>query len=819
MPKFSLITTNFTGGELSPQLAKGRVDIAKYNNGAARLENCAITVMGGLKRRPGSRFVRIEDDAVTVRLMEFIYNRQQAYAIGMISRLGVTYGEMHFYRAGATLTDGGAPVTVRIPYNADQIGTCNYVQKADTAFFAHEEVPAQRLQRFSETQWSFTEVPFITPPFEEQGHNIPVTLLLGQRTPGVNVLVQSSTPGTFLPTDVGRHIIYGGGYALVTERLNDSQVRVEIKTPFPSVDVPAGLWNLEGSPQGDICASNKGRAGQQVSLQANFQYFEPAKAITGFIGGNGTAMVTCSGHGYTTGDTVRVSIGQSFMGTIIVVDSNTFGIAAPEIQGGITTSGTCARATISVGNELFRALDVGKYVVLNGGLIRIDTVVNTALARGTVLRELTSDVPAGPNAWSLESEAWNSVKGYPRSVTISKQRLMYAGSPGYPQNLWASAIQQYLSFQFGTNDDDAFRFELDGPRNSPILHLTAARQLLVLTEADEMSIKGGQEKSVSPTNIQKTDESTAGANYVRPVKVGNEMLFVQAAGKRVMSVAYRFDIDGFSAADRTIFSSHVTGDGITQLAHQKDPDSLLYAVRTDGEMAVCAYDIDQEVTGWSRWITQGAYRSACVVPTAAGEEVYVAVQRNLWKETLPGVGSLVDRWVIEVMDPDMLVDCGIKGSDPAGKATWGGLAHLESREVQCVADGAYMGTFTVSGGQITLPRAAKEVQIGLAFTSTVEMLQPEVGGGGQTAQGSQVNVHEVVVRVLDTRGVEINGKPIDPRRFGANLLDQPPPAFQRDVRAITLQDEIYKTQVVIQQSYPLPFHLLNVVRKVTVNDA
>lgn len=815
MPKFALITTNFTGGELSPQLAKGRVDIAKYNNGAAIIENCTITVTGGLKRRPGSRFVRVEDSATTVRLLDFIYNREQSYALAMVGYLGSGFDEMHFYQAGAIITDGGPPVSVRIPYNTAQIPRVNYVQKADTAFFTHESVAPQRLQRFSPTQWAMTDVPLITPPFEEQGHYPGLALTLAQATPGAGVTVTSAGPGDFLISDVGRHIVYGGGYALITGYTSVTQVTVTIKTPFPSTSVPAGAWNLEGSPQGDICASNKGRPGQQVSLQANFQYFDVAKSITGFIGGNGTAIVTCTGHGYSTGDTVRVSVGQSFMGSIIVVDSNTFGIAAPEISGGIATSGSCARAQIVSGQELFRPADVGAIVNLNGGLIRIDSVTSSALARGTFLREMSSDVPAGPNAWSLEQAAWNATKGYPRAVTISKQRLMYAGSPGFPQNLWASAIQQYLSFQFGTNDDEAFRFELDGPRNSPILHLAPARQLVVLTEADEMSIKGGQEKAVSPTNIQKTDESTAGANYVRPVKVGNEMLFVQAAGKKVMSVAYRFDIDGFSAADRTIFSAHITGEGVTQLAHQKDPDSLLYAVRADGQMAVCAYDIDQEVTGWARWVTQGQYRSVCVIPTASGEEVYAAVQRMLKRD----VGDdFVSKWCVEVMDPDMLVDCGVKASDPSGKATWDGLDHLEGKEVQCVADGAYMGTFTVAGGEITLPRDAFEVQVGLAFTSTVEMLQPEVGGGGQTAQGSQVNVHEVVVRVLDTRGVEINGKPLDPRRFGPNLLDQPPPAFQRDVRTLTLQDEIYKTKVVIQQSYPLPFHLLNVVRKVTVND-
>lgn len=812
MPKFALISTNFTGGELSPQLARGRVDIAKYNNGAAKIENCVITVTGGVKRRPGSRFIRMEPNATTIRLMDFVYSRQQAYALAMIG--DGSGNRIHFYRDRAAVLVGGSPVSVAMPYGPTHLPRVNYVQKADTAFFAHESIFPQRLQRFAETQWALTDVPFITQPFEEQGHYPGVPLTLGQATPGSGINVTAGSPGAFLKTDVGRHIAYGGGYALITAYTSATQVTATIKTPFPSTSVPASGWNLEGSPQGDIAAANKGRPGQQITLQANFQYFETSKSITGFIGGNGTAIITCEGHDYDTGDTVRIAVGGlSAMGNIIVVDSSTFGIAAPEIQGGISTEGSCARAVIVDQSELFRAEDVGSYVNLNGGLIRIDQVVDSTVARGTVLRELTSDVPAGPNAWTLEQNAWTLGQGYPRAVTIQKQRLLYAGSFGFPQNLWASGIQQYLSFQFGTNDDDAFRFELDGPRNSPILHLAPARQLMVLTEADEMSVKGGNEKAVGPTNIQKTDESTAGANYVRPVKVGNEVLFVQASGRRVMGVGYRFDIDGFAAADRTVFSSHITGSGITQMAHQKDPDSSLFAVRADGQMAVCAYDIDQEVVGWSRWVTDGQYRSVCIVPTSTSEDVYVAVQRNLKVG-----GVFADRWAIEVMDPDMLVDCGVVGTNPAGQATWTGLTHLEGKTVVCVADGSYMGEFTVTSGQITLPRTAKDVQIGLPFTNTIEMLQPEVGGNGQTAQGSQVNVHEVIVRLLDTRGVEINDKPIDPRRFGPNLLDQPPPPFTRDVRPLTLQDEIYKTRVEIKQSYPLPFHLLNVVRKVTVND-
>ncbi|EKO1546247.1 hypothetical protein VZ882_004986, partial [Salmonella enterica] len=48
----NLIKTNFTAGEVSPRLM-GRVDIARYANGAKIIENAVVVVQGGVVRRPG----------------------------------------------------------------------------------------------------------------------------------------------------------------------------------------------------------------------------------------------------------------------------------------------------------------------------------------------------------------------------------------------------------------------------------------------------------------------------------------------------------------------------------------------------------------------------------------------------------------------------------------------------------------------------------------------------------------------------------------------------------------------------------------------
>ena len=71
MARVSIINTNFTAGELSEDLF-GRVDITKYNNGAATLENFIVQPHGGITRRSGSRFVKeVKTSANATRLFPF----------------------------------------------------------------------------------------------------------------------------------------------------------------------------------------------------------------------------------------------------------------------------------------------------------------------------------------------------------------------------------------------------------------------------------------------------------------------------------------------------------------------------------------------------------------------------------------------------------------------------------------------------------------------------------------------------------------------------------------------------------------------------
>jgi hypothetical protein len=523
------------------------------------------------------------------------------------------------------------------------------------------------------------------------------------------------------------------------------------------------------------------------------------------VSGSGLALITA----YVDTSNVTCTIQSAFSGTAIASGAWTLD-GTPQTTCTVSAVGPVGTAiTATLGAAGWRATgEVGKYIKVNGGLLKITGYTSSTVLQGIVQQVLTSTTAAIANSWTLNSSIWNAVSKYPRAVTLHEQRLLLAGSAGYPQTLLGSRIGDTLNFELGTLDTDAYSRELATDQIAPIVHLSQGRRLMVFTSSNEMSLRGGNEKPITPTNIQKNDESSAGSNKVRAVKVGNELLFVQRAGRKVRACGYRADIDGFDSPDRTVFSEHITSSGIVDMAFQQEPDALLSCVRADGQMAQCTYDSEQEVNAWGRWLTDGLVESVATIPTATSEQTWVIVNRT--------INGMTKRFV-EYFDPILKTDCAKTDTSGVDKTSWTGFAHLEGKTVKVLADGIYQGEQVVSGGTVTT-RAARAIEVGLGFTPKIVLLNPEAGSTGGTSQGATVSVGEVIVRVLDTVGIQVNGKPIDFRKMGSMLLDRPPEVGTGDLRQVTLSDELYRNELTISQPDPVDFHVLAVIRKCTIND-
>lgn len=535
--------------------------------------------------------------------------------------------------------------------------------------------------------------------------------------------------------------------------------------------------------------------------------FYPADVGRDIVAGGGLGTITA----YVDPNTVTVQVLQPFpAGTF---ESQAWAIAGSP-NATLTPSGkdpVGAGITLTLSAAGWRGEDAGKYVRINGGLCRITSIASTTIANAVIVRTMTSTVAAPAQSWTLEGTMWGDAFGYPRCGTSYEQRTWLAGSPGFPQTVWASALGEDLDFTIGVLDDDAMSFAIAGGETNPIMHLANARGLVALTSAGEFSIRGGQDKALTPTNLQVKDQSNFGTSQVRPARVGAEIYFVQRASRKLRALSpNQYDDGQYVAPDMAVLAEHVTFSGIADIAYQADPDALLYAVRNDGQIATLTADRDQDVFAWSRQITQGAFEAVESVPTADGDQVFVVVSR--------AVNGATTRF-IEKFEAGLHTDCAITGHSDAGAATWGGLSHLVGRTVQAKGDGVYLGEFVVDGsGQITLPRAANDVEIGLAYVTAVKTLTPEFMGPTGSSQGHQLSANEVKVRLLDTIGCTVNLQEVAFRKLGLGVLDQPPAPFTGDKKAGNLGwgDGTYQT--LVQQVLPYPFHLLAVITRLTANE-
>lgn len=726
MARFNLIQTNFTAGELSPRMY-GRVDVARYNSGAKRIENCVVLIHGGCLRRPGLLYVApTKTSAQHSRLIPYVFNVEQAYQL----EFGGAYVRFYDSTGAQIESSPGVPYEIVSPYAAADLHEIDFCQGADTMFLFHADYPTQRLQRFGNTDWRLQPVPWVTEPFDEIGIRYNVALTLSATTVGTGRTV-TAAGATFTNADIGRDIEWDGGSATITAFTSTTVVTATITSPFKNTAVPANAWLLTASPISTITPSAEKPVGQIITL-------------------------------------------------------------------------TAAVAT-------WRADDVGRHVVLNGGLVRITGYTSATVVNAEIRVEMSSAVAVIGRAWALCRSMWGQEFDYPRTGSLHQQRLWAGGSPGFPDTLWMSRLGEVYDMEVGTEPDAAYAAGVYSDQANPIRHLAAVRALAVLSYGAEFTVRSsGDTAAITPTTLQIDNQSAYGCNEVAPVRVGNELLFPDRSGRKIRALsADRFDASNFSAPDITALAEHITESGICDMDAQAEPESLVWCVRNDGVIALCTLDRDNDVVAWARQITDGAFESVSVIPVGTSQQVWAIVRREVNGNTVRNV---------EIFDFTCFTDSAVLVENVSPFTTVNGLSHLEGKTVAVRADGVVQADKVVAGGSITLVRPANAVEVGLPFVPLVETMTPEVAGPNGSIQGLMMRQPEVTLRVKDTIGASVNGREVIFAEFGEHLLDQPIPPYSGNKRVELLGYERGESELIITQPQAQPFHLLAVVRRMEVND-
>ena len=501
--------------------------------------------------------------------------------------------------------------------------------------------------------------------------------------------------------------------------------------------------------------------------------------------------------------------------------------------GGITI--TASAVTGINGGSGFLSSDVGRYVRIDNpasgtqwGYAKITAVGSTTSVTADVKRDFaTTNATAN---WRLG--AWSGTTGYPSAVAFFEQRLAFAASTDQPQTLWLSQSADFENMQpddgkGAVADDDALDFTVSADQVNAIRWLAPGKNLFLGTIGGEWQVKSNG-PLITPTDIDVKRQTTFGSADIAPAQMRGRLLFVQRAARKVLEFTFSFDIDQFLALDMTLLANHVTKGGITEMAYQQEPDSTLWCVRADGQLAALTYQPDQQVVGWARYIAGGTFgsgdavvESVGVIPGSGQDELWVACKRT--------VNGTTRRYIeyyaapFETGDDEKLA-CYSDSAllyNGAAATTFTGLDHLEGESVSILADGAIHPNRTVTSGQITLDYAAAKVVVGLGYTHTYESLKWEAGAPAGTAQGQTKRISGVTLMLLDAATSSIGPDTANLKALNFRDVDDPMdtavPLFTGEKFVEFEGDFATDTRVVVRGSDPAPFTLLAIAPEIKTN--
>jgi len=800
MARISSIITNFRAGALSPRLS-GRIDLAKYNEGAETLSNMMVFPQGGITRRPGTYYVASSKDGGKIRLMNFEYSDEQAYVL----EFGANY--IRVFKDGGIVTEASKTITAITKANPAVVTSSSHGYSNGDRIVISGVVGMTEVNNVE-----FTVAGVTTNTFQLSG-------------------VNSSAYTTYTSGGTAGKIVEIATTYSVTEifEINHAQSADVLYLAHKNHE-PAKLTRT---------LAHTGWSLTDIAFHDGPYLDENITTTTLYVSAeSGTVTVTASSSIFQSGH-----IGSTWRLREIVEaahdewETNTTYAQNDEVRfnGNVyrnTTAGNTNGGKLppvhTDGDETYGSI-TWKFLHSGTGSMKITAVASGTSATATVETK-SGFLPAGfvgsSNAKTRWSEgAFNGVRGFPRAVAFYEERLYFAGTTFQPQTVFGSVSADFENHSPGTDDDDAVNFTIASDQVNVIKHMLPARFLQILTTSSEFTLSGGTgTQPVTPTNVNVLRETTFGSSDVRPLRAGNSTILIQKGQEKVKEITFDLDTDGLLGIDLSILADNIPRGGLSDMIWQQEPELLLWFVHTDGRLIGLTYDRANGAVGWHEHPLGGTavVESITAIPSGSEDQVYISVKRTINSSTVRHICFLKSIYFNDDITDAFFVDSGLTYSGSA-TTTVSGLNHLEGETVSILADGSTHADKTVSGGSITLDRSATKVHIGLGYTSFVKTLRLEGGADDGISQGKIKRIHGVTARFLNTVGAEIGsnltGLDRIPFRDSSMAMDQAVPMFTGDKEIQFPSGYDTEAQIVIRQNQPLPMTVLAIMRRSNTFDA
>ena len=289
MARFVDFQTNFSTGELDP-LLRGRVDLQQYNNALAKATNVIVQPQGGVKRRPGCRYIAelpnsgSESAANGVRLVPFEFSVDDSYMLVFVhQRMYIVKDRV----VVANINGSGNNYLAVSAVTSSMLDGLNWTQSADTLIVVHPDLqPIKIVRGATDADWTATTITFDSIP--NYAFTLSVTNPAGTLTPSAvsgNITLTASS-SVFSAASVGQYVNASPqGRARIVGYTSGTVVTAVTEYPFFSTGAIAnGNWELETGYE-DVWSAGKGWP-RTVTFHEGRLYFGGSKSRPSTIWGS-----------------------------------------------------------------------------------------------------------------------------------------------------------------------------------------------------------------------------------------------------------------------------------------------------------------------------------------------------------------------------------------------------------------------------------------------------------------------------------------------------------------------------------------------------
>ncbi len=795
------------------------------------------SIYGPVIRRPGTKKIAdVDDHDVKSKMVDFIFSATIAYKLEFGNEIIKVYFEQ-------TLID-----SVVSPYLEADLFQLQFKQSADVMWIVHPLYAPRKLSRVSVEEFTLDTIDFNKGPFIERNdiaEDDDVTLAvtgysIGTASTGGGVGTDNFTiEGSTGPdaTAIGALFSANVRFFVTDSTGNDGAytVHATVATTVAgtTVTIYANEAISDGTDDGEIMV-----AGGTGTLTASDAMFESGHADALFKLTQKRVLTDTSGTktGTNTGIIgVAIDIKGSF-------NFNTHGTWIGTVKLERNEDGTnweifrtyvgnkdrnVQLTTIEEDDNVQYRINVTAHT---SGTIRADITVNASTQDSIVrITSVTSSylvsikfITPSPEVTATKrwaEGAWSGVRGYPSAVTFFGERIVFGFTNSDQQNIWLSEVGKFEDFEAGVNDADAFTLTL--PTANRGRWLGSLEVLAAGTSGDEWRIRSSTlDEALTPTNWDIKRQGARGSANIQALEVNEAIIFIDYVARKIREFTYNDERLKYVSPDLTALAEDITSGGITSIAIQRNPDSILwFTIANSPYLISMTYEREQNVVAFANHPLGGGGIAESVIVTPSTDEDIITLTV---KWTISGVTK---RYILDMQPRDwgsltnaansFFVDAGIV--DTSASTTISDLGHLEGETVAVLVDGAVQARQVVSGGEITITESGDRVVVGLPYTYQVSPMRLDITTSRGTTHGTIAKVSEIVVSLYASANVKY-GDGIDTYDMEFRTTedyDSPPDLFTGDTENLSF-DGGFNTDmnIVISGSDPLPCTVRAIIARI-----